>query len=538
MNVKISSFFLACLMFVTSCSRFYTYKENVDKKSNVATNQIDWDYLESKNHIIVHFADEVYEINNIHLDKNSSTISCHYTNFEGQPLFYYEKVVKDNDGIALRKVGDDKSITAQIHLFLKSAEFPLDDQITFRYNDIGKVDVSESAVGVNMLVTLLILIPATIAGFGIFLWIVCNCPHVYLHNGKEFVLNNSLFTGAKASQLERFDYKQLTDYFPDSTQLSLNIVNELNEIQFTNMVEILAVSHPENLSVLIDKNGNLHTISEPISPTEVFDNDRLNQLSLIKEADEAAYQFNPNQLTNLSELTMKFPGSPDGNGKLILSAKNTKWSGFVYNQFNALFGENHEKWVERNKNKSKEEREFWMRQEGIKMLVDVKTPNGWQQVDELELVGESNFNSMVIDLKSLPKDAVEIRLRSGFMFWELDYVAMDYSKDVPLDVAVLKPTSAIGSNGKDYKASLSQDDENYMDHLEKNTLTTVMFDGLPVRPNQQRSIILKSKGYYVSKEKYTGKTQRNELMKFKKPGELSRFSKKLYTDFYKRIALN
>lgn len=538
MKGKIPAFFLACLIFFTSCTRFYMYKENVKKTKHTATNQEDWSYLERKNHIIIHFGDEILEISNIVFDKAKSSISADYTSFANKPLYYYDKVINDNDGVSLRRIGDKKLDVAQIHLFIDEADFPVDKKINFTYRDIKKVDASKEAANVNVLVTIAIGLPTVIVGFGVLLWIACNCPRVYMNNGEQLVLTNTLFTGAKASQLERFDFKQLPDFFPSSSQLSLNIVNEQNEIQFTNLVEILAISHPENMTVLADRAGGFHSISDPISPTEVLDNDNLNQLSLLKDEDEATYLFNPKNLNKLSELTMKFPGSPDGNGKLVLRAKNSKWSGYVYSEFNALFGENHDKWVEKNKNKSKEDRESWMRQEGIKMLVEVKTPEGWKQVDELELVGESNFNSMVINLNSLPKDAVEIRLRSGFMFWELDYVAMDYSKDIELDVQILKPYSAIGSNGKDYKESLEDDDQKYMDHLEKNTSTTVIFDGLPLPKNMQRTLILKSKGYYVSQEKYTGKTQRNELMKFKKPGELSRFSQKLYTDLFKRVAQN
>lgn len=538
MNKKLFAFFLACVMFVTSCTRFYTYKENVKKTKYTATNQKDWSSLERKNHIILHYGNEFLELFNVIFDEATLTLSGDITSFAKKPLYYYDKVLNDGDGVSLRKIGDSKLNVAQIHLFIKDAEFPTEKKISFSYNDITKVDASREASNVNVLITLAILLPTVVIGFGVVLYIVCNCPRVYMNDGEKLVLTNTLFTGAKAPQLERFDFKQLPDYFPNSTQVSLNIANEQNEIQFTNMVEILAVTHPANIAVLVDKSGVFHSISSPITPTDVLDNDNLNQLSLLKEADEASYLFNSNNLTNLSAITMKFPGSPDGNGKLILRAKNSKWSGYVYNEFNKLFGENHEKWVEKNKNKSKEDRESWMRQEGIKMLVDVKTPSGWKQVDELELVGESNYNSIVLNLKSLPKDAVEIRLRSGFMFWELDYVAMDYSEDIALDFTTIKPTSAIGSNGKDYKESLANDDQNYMDHLEKNTSTTVVFDGLPLTQNMQRTLILKSKGYYVSQEKYTGKTQRQELMKFKNPGELSRYSKKLYTDFYKRIAQN
>lgn len=160
-------------------------------------------------------------------------------------------------------------------------------------------------------------------------------------------------------------------------------------------------------------------------------------------------------------------------------------------------------------------------------------------IDEIDLIGETNFNSIVVPLKiTAGSKLLDLRLRTGFMFWELDYAAIDYSPEVKIETQVLKPVAAKGDKGQDYLQQLSYDDNSYMEHLGEKASTSVTFTNLLLNPALQRTIILRSKGYYTSKEEFTGKTYRKELKKFKNPGELSKFSQSLYNDLYERTAKN
>jgi len=207
------------------------------------------------------------------------------------------------------------------------------------------------------------------------------------------------------------------------------------------------------------------------------------------------------------------------------------WSGYVYDEFNKLFGKNHGKWVEMNRDKSKMEREKWMREQGIKLMVDIKQGEKWVTYDEVEVVGDPSMNQVVIPIqRNLFGEELEVRLRSGFMFWELDYVGLDFSVNESVEVQVHKPAKATGNNGTDFTQQLSFDDNDYMQHAQKEEFnsTEVYYSNLPVDTSLQRTLILKSKGYYVPKSEYTGKTDRKRLQYFVNPGELSRFSRELY----------
>jgi hypothetical protein len=105
---------------------------------------------------------------------------------------------------------------------------------------------------------------------------------------------------------------------------------------------------------------------------------------------------------------------------------------------------------------------------------------------------------------------------------------MDYAPNTPIDVQVLKPTYAMGNNGEDFVAALSAEDSNYMVHPEGGLTIKVGLESFEIQEGKNRTIIIHSKGHYIMNKSYTGKTYRKELAKFVAPGELSRFSQRLY----------
>lgn len=535
-------FFLIGIIFFSSCTRFYLLKPNVNKAKYASSLDKHWYNLSKQFHMVVHHDGKMYEINNPRLTEETNILTSDFKTFEGKPLYYYEKIVATESHSGLRKVGDGKSVTKQLHFLLQNVTFE-GETLSFNVKDIQQVDLTDQKSGANVGVTLAIVVPSVVVGVvgvvGGLIYLACGCPHVYVNDGSGLKLTNTLFTGAQSEQLERFDYKTLPDFNVDSSNYSIRIVNELNEDQFTNSVEMMTIFHPKEMNVITDTKGQLHTIEAPQTALSAKDIKGGNVLDKVSSKDDEAFRFDTDSLADLSELYVNFEGPKTmSNGKLVLRIKNTKWSGYVYNEFSSLFGENFEKWQAMNKDKSKEDKEAWMRQEGIKLLVDIKTETGWKTVDELDLTGDAAFNDRVVELKGLNPGAVELRVRSGFMFWELDYVAMDYSADKVVQVEITKPISALASDGKDYTAALSLDDKNYMSHLNDHASTNVTFN-IPTAPTgMERTIVLRSKGYYVSKETYTGKTQRKRLMKFKKPGELSRFSKELFDQIPKSLLVN
>ncbi len=534
----ITGLFLTAI--ISGCA-YYKYTKNRQDKYYKSDKPDQWKELDKRNILVVHSGSTLKEIYDVTLNKETNVITGNIRPLDATAMYYYNKIMQDEDSIARReKKRVSKIATKQVHFFLKKAEIPDSTTMKFVLSDIEKVDVSEQA-DVNILINLGIAAGIAAVGGGVFLLIACNCPHVYVDNGSGLQMNNSMYTGAKAPQLERFDYKQLPDYFKDSSSFSLSIVNELNENQYTNMLELMVAVHTENVEIVADKQGSLHTIQAPQLPVQAADNNSNSILKDVSLSDKISYKFNADNKSELSEalLTFKTPEDKPLHGKLILRLRNSPWSAHVYHEFITLFGKNYSKWVEKNKDQTKEKRELWMREQGILLQVEVKTDKGWQSAGEVDLMGEANFNSIVVPVKIPPSSKnLEIRLRSGFMFWELDYAAVDFSPNQKIEIQKLKPQSATGSDGQDFTQALSFDDDLYMEHMGKESSTKVTFKSLHTNPELKRTLILRSKGYYISKDEFTGKTHLKELKKFKNPGQLSRFSRDLYFDIINRTAKN
>jgi hypothetical protein len=88
----------------------------------------------------------------------------------------------------------------------------------------------------------------------------------------------------------------------------------------------------------------------------------------------------------------------------------------------------------------------------------------------------------------------------------------------------------------DWKEVLRCDDEFYMEQNSNGDSVMIDFTGLPVSEKFSRTILLKSKGYYLVENKRKGKPAIDRLKRFRQEGELSRFSKNLFDTYVFQIA--
>jgi hypothetical protein len=151
------------------------------------------------------------------------------------------------------------------------------------------------------------------------------------------------------------------------------------------------------------------------------------------------------------------------------------------------------------------------------------------------LISEVNYNELVVAIPAeyLTDESVEFRLSSGYKFWEIDALQMDFSAPETVTVERRTPTSAMGN--EDFTAALSLDDDQYMEHKMTGDSALVVFDNLPVS-SQKRSLFLHSKGYYLSKDTYEGKTNWAAMLALREKGGLSAFSKELF-EAYMNVTL-
>jgi hypothetical protein len=313
----------------------------------------------------------------------------------------------------------------------------------------------------------------------------------------------------------------------------LKISNELLEIQHTDLAQLLLVDHDENVEILLDKSGNLHSFSSISSPRNVLVDgikDDINP-SLVK--DNNNYLFNTDILNSKStrELILEFD-KPENKltAKLYLTAKNSMWLDYVYGKFNEQFGDYYPKFQKDQQKAPAENGLNWMIDQHIPLSVYIKTTTGWELVEYINPVGPMATRDLVIpiDLANHSEDKLIVKLESGFMFWEVDYVGIDYTKNLPLKITTILPSSAIDENNNDVTVLLEKTDKKYFVQPEIGNEVLITYKTENTKTDQKQSVFLKNRGYYNYIRDYDGIPDFVKLQSFKEKNAFTDFSREQY----------
>jgi hypothetical protein len=507
---------LLIAVFSSHC-HYYRLREGDSKVNSVPMINQEGTYA----HVIVHIGNAYWElINPRRIEKG----------IVGKPIpvsqevsFFYQKALLNKN---FRAAKDKKYSLDQLHIFVSEVQ-KKEDELFIPLEKIEKVQVLDQNKGLTTLSYATIAGMSSVAAMTVFLIIACGCPHSYEFNGKDWIYTNTLFTGAMNPKLERFDYKKIPDFQPNSSICEFQIKNEENETQFTNQLKLIAVYNNSNKEIVTDLSGNFFEINKSIYPSKVTDDYRNSYLEVVKEEDSIAYSFQSSAEDNFSNIYASFNSEKfTPETKVIISAKNTNWSGFLYHEFTKLFGASFSGWVKSNARKSKRKLLKNIDKSGIRLIVQIQDRNKWINLENIDLVGDVNFNKVAISIpkKYLAQKQINLRLRSGFNFWEIDQLALAECSSNSLEIlsydAVFKNDEK-GTNAFNVKF----DDDKYLVHNQGEKPFELTFEGLKTR---HRSLFLKSKGYYRTNVKYSGRPDLKKLIEINKYGGLSSFSKEKY----------
>ena len=405
---------------------------------------------------------------------------------------------------------------------------------------IQKVEVYDIDLGRTIVYTTL-----GIAGTlgAIFLFILLtkdSCPFIYAYNGESYEFIGEIYSGAIHPPLERHDYLPIPNLEPVKNEYKIKITNEIKEIQHTNMMELLVFDHPDNIEVLVDKYGNTHTISNLKLPATSKTSDGSNIDSLLSSKDSLVYMSGiPNDNSGDMDAVFLTFDRPLGEntGKLVLKGKNSFWLDYIHGQFSELFGEKFDTWKDEQKNRSPEKMIKWSLDQGIPLSVYIETEDGWEFADYYNVVGPlaAKEDVLEIDLSKIKGDKVNIKLEFGFLFWEIDYVAMDFTPNYSVEKHTVSLFSAFDENNNDVSDKLMFDDKKYYIQPQIGNEALLTFQVPNQSESTKRSFILHSKGHYEILKEIGGKPDIAFLKGFRKPGAFSQFSKTRFLEFYEHF---
>lgn len=514
----------------SSCSRFFmpVRETSTDPASSgqFISGQADQKYF------IIRKGNSYYHLQHIVVDKTKMVLTGDLSAVDKNHQLYlntrnYSLKYKDDQADA---------ILNEVHIYVtdktlidstKNWVLPLDQivQIEVIRHDKKRTNSSYILGGIGIGLGVLVLAGVIIA------LTKSSCPFISVMEDGQYVLQGELFGGAVNRQLERTDYVPLRAV-PVNGRYWLRISNELRERQFTNFADLLIVEHPEKQLVFLDEKGQPVVVSTAQPPTQAL----LNTTDIRSEilAKDARYcGFDDSTATSgINNIQLQFSKiNTATNATLLLSLKNSYWFDYLYGEFTQKFGSSYAKWQEKQKNSPAAEQIRWTEEQHIPLSVAVKTAAGWMEVKKLKSVGPLANRTMAIPvpLEQVTGDKIEIRLTTGFMFWELDYAAMDFTATTDYPVTRLSPVSATDQDGLSCLPELSHDDSLYLSQPEAGQYADISYawNRLPGDGNTF-SVFLHTKGYYVPVRNYSGDPDFGTLYKFRTPGELARFSLQQY----------
>ncbi len=365
-----------------------------------------------------------------------------------------------------------------------------------------------------------------------------SCPFVYVFDGNEYNFIGEAYAGATLPSLERDDYMPLPGIESDKGQYRIKMANELMEKQYTNLAELMVVNHQDNVSILPDKSGKIHSLQDLQSPLSAYDGN-LDYLEQVKNKDNCVYLFNgDNENNDLSSLVLTFKKPHTSQvlkeAKLVINASNSLWVDYLFEKYSSLFGKHYNDFMEKQERAPSEKINQWILDQGLPLSVYYQTENGWEFVDYFNATGPLGSRDMLlpIDISKSDAEEIKIKLECGFNFWELDYAAIDFSDDIQFEVNYIQSTDAIDDKGNDVSEQIRKDDEIYVSQTKIGEELSLVYEAIPIPEKMKQSVFLHTKGYYTKIRDYQEKRQLLVLRKFKKPETFSAFSKEHYDEIY------
>lgn len=475
--------------------------------------------------MVIHAGERVYFLRNMQVDSVNISGKLEETNPE---VFFY-----DENNWKNRYKSEEKNVLNEVHFYLSVNELDT-SRTTIALKDIKEIRIIEKDTGRTaasyVFGTIGVAAGVFVVAIVIALLTKSSCPYVYVNDGEGYVFEGETFGGAIAPNLERDDYMPLPDIQAKDRAYKIRISNELLEKQYTDLAELMVINHPKNQKVLLDKNGQPQLISNTVNPITATSSNGNNLMTALQKKDANVFFFN-DQNYSQNSITLKFKKPINSTtGKLVLNGKNTLWFDYLFGEFISKFGTSYNRWMEQQEKLPSAERLQKIKENEFPLSIYIKKNGKWVFVDDLLTVGPLATRDFVIpiEMADIQGDEVEIKVETGFMFWEMDYAGMDFTSQKPMSMDIIKPAMAVGTGARNWTSALKEADKNYMAQDSVGQITEITYPSVKHRDDEAQTVFLHTRGYYTLIRNFEGLPHIVELNKFKTPGYFSDFSRMRY----------
>ncbi len=447
--------------------------------------------------------------------------------------------VNPNSVKRYRKKKGDARLLNEVHLYVNQLNQYKGTVWKVALTDLERLDIynhsTKHTTGYSILFGIGLIPVAYVAFVLLFLLIMLlsgnSCPFIYTYNGSDFVFAGEIYSGAVYKPLERHDYLLLPDLVEEDGLYKLKISNQLEEVQHTNLLELMVFDHKINEDVLIDKYGIPHSLSDTRSPVSATNLKGDDVLALIEKEDDLVYigddpMKNPPLLDGVI-LTFDIPAETD-KVDLVLEAKNSYWLDFVYQNFREMLGASYKAWMKKQEDGDPEKMENWSLSQNIPLSLFLNIDGEWVFQDFFHTVGPMAFKKDILsfDVSERGNGPVQIKLEAGSYFWEIGFAELSLNSESEFISKSITIQEAITEAEENVTKMLKEDDDLYYDQPEIGNEATLIFR-VPEYKGEDRTIVLHSKGYYQILQDPKGVPKIKALKEIRKSGNFNVYSNEL-----------
>ncbi len=332
-----------------------------------------------------------------------------------------------------------------------------------------------------------------------------SCPFVYSWDGTRYVFDAEPYGGAITRGLERDDFSELEHLREQNGVYRLLLTNEVDETQYTNLMELWVADHAPGTRIVADENGKLYGLTGIQKLTSARDRYGNDLLPWLESTDRRIWEPDavPGPDGSLrQEVLLTFP-KPAGTQQahLVANAATGIWGSYMIKKTVELRGRDAQAWLtslDKNPADALAVHAWAAREETYRMRIEVEEPTGWEVRGTLLGGGPLLAEDRVIplDVSRVTGPEVHIRMRPPVGFWALNSFAIAYGPASAVAVTRVNPHAALTTAGKDVLPELSEADDSYYAMPDNKDRAELRFLAPPRTHGMLRTVFLHSRGWY------------------------------------------
>ncbi|SET82646.1 hypothetical protein SAMN05660297_03626, partial [Natronincola peptidivorans] len=334
-----------------------------------------------------------------------------------------------------------------------------------------------------------------------------SCPFVYSYNGDKFHFEHEAIPFAVNRALETTSYGTLRHLRAVDDKYYVRIVEELEEKSFVNDFQLIAVDYPADegiQEVMADIYGNPHTIKNRIAPIEFIDSSGTSRLEEVtKEGELVGSKGNivdTGKYVETYDVTFNKPQDIGNEAKLMIATQKTglinQLGSFIIDKID---GTNNMWWIESVLETPSYKDKLLDFVSLVNLRVELWDGDEWVKQGEIKAGMHLLEEFLVLlDLSAIkdPASEIKVRLSSGFGFYEIHQIAIDYSENHITSIIELEPETAVFNGEEDVKSIIGEFDNDNRLRMVNGDIIEFVYNAPELDENHQRGFIVGLKGYY------------------------------------------